>query len=95
MKFWDLRASEIYWSIWIGLLFFVPELLAGLHLIPMMTLSRTSWAEEGRFPVVRTILFGFLIGLCVHIVFRTSLWKTEACSLALAFLLHAVWAVAP
>lgn len=95
MKFWDLRASEIYWGAWIFLLFLVPEVLAGLHVLPIMTLSRTSWDEEGRFPVLRTVLFGFLIGLCIHIAFRTSLWKTELGSLAFAFLAHFVWAIVP
>lgn len=95
IQFWNVRASEIYWSLWIALGFLVPEVLAGLHLIPMMTLSRTSWFEESRWEVMRTILFGFLIGLCIHIVFRTGLWKTEAASLAFAFLAHAAWAKIP
>lgn len=91
MKFWDLGTSEIYWSIWIFLGFLLPEILAGLHILPMMTLSRTSWDEEARFPIMRVILFGFLIGLCIHIVFRTSLWKTELAALAATFLIHLGW----
>lgn len=93
--FHDLRNSEIYWGIWIFALFLLPEVLAHFGILPMMTLSRTSWDEEGRFPIVRTILFGFLIGLCIHIVFRTNLITTEVGALAFAFLTHWAWATLP
>lgn len=91
--FHDLKTSEIYWLAWILLGFLVPELLAHFGVIPMMTLSRTSWDEESRFPILRVILFGFLTGLVFHIVFRTSLWETLLGSTAFAFIAHFGWAL--
>lgn len=94
--YYDLKWSEIYWGgVFILGAFLIPELLAHFRVINIMTLSRTSWDEEGRFPILRTILFGFLIGLTFHIVFRTNLIYTEAGAMAFAFITHAIWATIP
>lgn len=82
-----------YWAFFIGVLFLGPELLAAFHLIPMMTLSRTSWRVEHLYPWMKTILFGFLIGLAMHIRYETKLGHAEIGGILIAIILHDWWHV--
>lgn len=68
--------SDIVWAAWL-LLFLVLELSAFFRLVPWVTLSETSWVNEKQYPILKTVLFGFLVGLAVHIRFQTGLWKTS------------------
>ena len=68
-------ASDLIWAAWF-LLFLVFELTAYFQVTPWDTLSSTAWLNEKQYPILRTILFGFLIGLAVHIRFQTGLWRT-------------------
>lgn len=68
--------SDIVWAAWL-LLFLVLELSAFFRLVPWVTLSETSWLNEKQYPILKTVLFGFLVGLAVHIRFQTGLWKTS------------------
>lgn len=86
-----LTLSELYWGVWIFVLFLVPEVLAALGVIPMDTLSRTSWLDEQTYPVLRTILFGFLVGLAVHIRFTTPLGRAELGGIGIALAVHLFW----
>jgi hypothetical protein len=86
-----LTLSQLYWGVWIFVLFLVPEILAATGAIPMYTLSTTSWMDQQTYPVLRTILFGFLVGLAVHIRFTTSLGKAELGGIGVALILHALW----
>lgn len=86
-----IALSELYWGCWIFLLFLVPELLAFFGVIPMFTLSRTSWMDQESYPILRTIIFGFLVGLAVHIRFTTGLWKAEAGGIGVSLVVHLAW----
>ena len=86
-----LTLSQLYWGTWIFVLFLVPEILAALGVTPMYTLSRTSWIDEQTHPVLRTILFGFLVGLAVHIRFATKLGRAEIGGIGIALLAHLCW----
>lgn len=86
-----LVLSELYWGAWIFVLFLVPEVLAATGAIPMYTLSRTSWLDEQTYPVLRTIVFGFLVGLAVHIRFKTSLGRAELGGIGIALAVHLCW----
>ena len=68
--------SDLVWAAWL-LLFLVLELSAFFRLVPWFTLSETSWLNEKQYPILKTVLFGFLVGLAVHIRFQTGLWKTS------------------
>ena len=83
--------SNLYWSTWLGVMFLVPELLAATHAIPMFTLSRTSWHDEQAYPILRTVIAGFLFGLAVHIRFATPLFKAELGGMVVALALHVAW----
>lgn len=89
----DLWLSYAYWSLWIFVLFLGPEVLAYLRLIPLGTLSRTAWSAEHYYPWLKTILFGFLIGLAVHIRFETRLGFAELGGLGIALIMHKLWNV--
>ena len=71
-----LANSDLVWAAWL-LLFLVLELSAFFRLVPWVTLSETSWLNEKQYPILKTVLFGFLVGLAVHIRFQTGLWKTS------------------
>ena len=71
-----LANSDLVWAAWL-LFFLVLELSAFFRLVPWVTLSETSWLNEKQYPILKTVLFGFLVGLAVHIRFQTGLWKTS------------------
>lgn len=81
-------ASYAWWAFWIFVLFLTPELLAYFKLIPLMTLSQTSWKIEHLYPIMRTVLFGFLIGLAFHIRYQTKLGHAEIGGILIALILH-------
>lgn len=87
-----LALSQLYWGLWLGVMFLIPECLAAFHVIPMYTLSRTSWMDQQTYPVLRTIIFGFLIGLAVHIRFAVGLGRAEAGGIGIALAAHLCWA---
>lgn len=86
MSKWDW--GYLYWALWIFVMFLVPELLGYFHTAPWPTLSSTSWHAERTYPILRSLLFGFLIGLAVHIRFQTALGRAEAGGMAVALALH-------
>lgn len=86
-----LTLSEVYWGVWVFVLFLVPELLAYFGVIPMYTLSTTSWMDQQTYPILRTIIFGFLIGLAVHIRFAVGLGKAEAGGILISLAVHLCW----
>lgn len=85
-----LSRSDIVWAVWL-LAFLALELPAALHVTPWDTLSRTSWLDEQKYPFLKTLLFGFLIGLAVHIRFATGLWRTTLGGTAIALVLNYLW----
>ena len=85
-----LHNSDLVWAAWL-LLFLVLELSAFFNLAPWDTLSSTSWINERMYPILKTILFGFLIGLAVHIRFSTGLWKTTVGGMLIAIVLNYLW----
>ena len=85
-----LTISDIIWATLL-VLFLALEIPAALHVVPWDTLSRTSWLNEQRYPLLRTALFGFLIGLAVHIRFEVGLWKATVGGIAVA-LVYTLWA---
>ena len=82
--------SDLVWSFWL-LLFLGLELSAFFGLAPWTTLSSTAWTNEKLHPILRTVLFGFLIGLAVHIRFGTGLWRTTMGGTLIAVVLNFVW----
>jgi hypothetical protein len=86
-----LALSEAYWGVWIFVLFLVPEVLAALGLTPMYTLSHTSWIDQQNYPILRTIIFGFLMGLAVHIRFATKFGPAELGGILIAVTAQLCW----
>lgn len=82
--------SEAVWGCWL-LLFLALEVPAALGIAPWDTLSRTSWIDERLHPILKTVLFGFLIGLAVHIRFGTGLWRTTVGGTLIAVVLNFIW----
>jgi hypothetical protein len=87
-----LATSDAIWAAWLAL-FLVLELSAFFGLAPWNTLSSTSWANEKMYPILKTILFGFLVGLAVHIRFQTGLWRTTLGGTVIALVLNYLWTV--
>lgn len=85
-----LTLSDVIWGTWI-LVFLLFEVPAAAHLVPWDTLSRTSWLDERLYPILKTIVFGFLIGLAVHIRFQTGLLRTTIGGIVIALILNYLW----
>ena len=86
----ELTRSDIVWGSLLAL-FLALEVPAALHVVPWFTLSRTSWLDERLYPILKTILFGFLIGLAVHIRFGTGLLRTTVGGIVIALILNFLW----
>ena len=86
----DTTRSDVVWAAWL-LLFLALELTAFFRLAPWDTLSSTAWLNEKLHPILRTVLFGFLIGLGVHIRYGTGLWRTTLGGLLVAVVLNFLW----
>lgn len=86
-----MTTSDAIWAGWLGL-FLVLELTAYFRFTPWDTLSSTAWLNEKEYPILRTVLFGFLIGLAVHIRFQTGLWRTTVGGTVIALVLNFLWA---
>jgi hypothetical protein len=84
-----LLRSELFWSFWL-VQFLVLEVIIAIVLGYIYTLSATSGIEEARFPILRTLLLGFLLGLAVHIRWQTPLWRTEAISMLIATIIDLI-----
>jgi hypothetical protein len=85
-----LATSDAIWAAWLAL-FLVLELSAFFNLAPWNTLSSTAWLNEKSYPILKTILFGFLVGLAVHIRFQTGLWRTTLGGVVIAVVLNVLW----
>ena len=90
----NLSRSDLVWGVWL-LAFLALELTAFAGVAPWSTLSSTAWLNEKAYPILRTILFGFLIGLAVHIRFETGLWRTTLGGMMIAVILTYLWSQAP
>ena len=64
--------SRIVWGEWFAE-FLVREGLGDLPLVPWRTLSETAWDLEREYHGTQADLEDFLIGLAVHIRYRTTL----------------------
>jgi hypothetical protein len=74
--------SRVVWARWLaGFLFW--ELLGTVRLTPWRTLSETAWDTEKKYPGAQRLLQGFLLGLTIHIRYRTTLKSSVAWGLAL------------
>lgn len=85
-----LGLSDLVWAAWL-VLFLALEVPAACGVVPWDTLSQTSWLDERLYPILKTILFGFLIGLAVHIRFSTGLGRTTAGGIVIALILNYLW----
>lgn len=85
-----LAVSDVVWAVWLAA-FLALEIPAALGLVPWFTLSRTSWIDERLYPILQTILFGFLIGLAVHIRLGTGLLRTTIGGAVIALVLNYLW----
>jgi len=85
-----LTISDAVWSGWL-VLFLVLELGGYFSIFPWDTLSSTAWLNEKAHPILKTILFGFLVGLAVHIRFSTGLWKTTLGGVIIALIVNYLW----
>lgn len=86
-----LTLSDVVWGAWL-ITFLSLEIPAALGIAPWDTLSRTAWIDERLYQLLRTILFGFLIGLAVHIRFQTGLLRTTVGGIIIAIILDVLWA---
>jgi hypothetical protein len=84
--------SELIWSTWL-LLFLAYELTAKdvTGLAPWYSLSHTARWDEQTYPILRTLLFGFLIGLGVHIRYPVTLWRATLGGVLVAVVLNLIW----
>jgi hypothetical protein len=73
-----LPQSDGYWAFWIAVAFLIPELLAVFHVIPLDTFSKTTQLNEKLHPFLKPIVFGFGVGLVVHLVYGTNFFKAMA-----------------
>lgn len=85
-----VAASDAIWAFWLAL-FLLFELGGFFGVFPWDTLSSTAWLNEKLHPILRTLLFGFLVGLAVHIRFQTGLWRTTVGGLLIAVVLDFLW----
>ena len=87
-----MTRSEIVWGSWL-LLFLVLELTAKdvFGLAPWLSLSSTARWNEQTYPWLRTVLFGFLIGLGVHIRYPVTLWRATLGGILVAVVLNFIW----
>ena len=67
----------VVYGLWL-LLFLGLELPGYFREVPWVTLSETSWHAEATYRVLPSIMFGFLLGLSVHIRYRVPLWHAVA-----------------
>lgn len=74
--------SRIIWGAWLGAFLFL-ELLGTLRWTPWRTLSETGWDAEDKHPDTVRALQGFLLGLTVHIRYRTTLESSVELGMAL------------
>ena len=89
----QLSRSDLVWAIWLGL-FLALEIPAAAGWVPWSTLSHTAALNEQAYPILKTLLFGFLIGLGVHIRFETGLLRTTIGGILIALILNYLWRVA-
>ena len=82
----------VYWgAIWLGLGFLVAEILGELRVAPWLTLSETSWhAEQTYNPWLPVALFGLLIFLGLHILFRKPVALALIAGMLIALATHLV-----
>lgn len=74
--------SRLVWGAWLAA-FLVFELTGTLRWTPWRTLSETAWDTEARYPGTQRELQGFLLGLAIHIRYRTTLKSSVALGMAL------------
>jgi len=74
--------SYLVWGAWLAAFLFW-ELTGTLRFTPWRTLSETAWDVEARHPETRGLLQGFLLGLVVHIRYRTTLESSFRLGMAL------------
>jgi len=90
----QIIASLIVWGIVILVLGLAVELVGYDRVAPWVTLSETAWWIEKAVPIMRSIFFGFLIGLAVHIRFQTKFGHAELGGILIAVVVHVFWGVA-
>lgn len=59
---------------------------------PWYSLSHVARWDEQTYPWLRTVLFGFLIGLGVHIRYPVTLWRAALGGVLVAVVLNFIWA---
>lgn len=74
--------SRVVWGRWLAG-FLTWELTGTLRWTPWRTLSETAWDVEEQHPGTVRLLQGFLLGLTIHIRYRTTLKSSVAFGLAL------------
>ena len=85
----NLTLSNIVWGTFLlGLV--ALEILGIYHVFGLITLSGTSWADQDKHKWLAPLLFGFLLGLVLHITFlvaghHIALWRAVAVGLIVAF----------
>lgn len=90
-------ASYAVWSAWL-VLFLVLELMGLWRVGPWVTLSETSWHAQETYRWLVIPLFGFIMGLSVHIGLRlagthVTLWRATLFGVIVAGALH--WLISP
>lgn len=77
----------VVWGLWF-VAFLVIELLGAFKAVPWPTLSSTSWHAETTYVWLKLALFGFLLGLLLHIVFHVEFWAAMAFGIGVSLLAH-------
>lgn len=78
----------LVYGIWIFGIFLTLELLGLFGAAPWGTLTGTARHAEAHWRILDVVIFGFLIGLAVHIRFKASLGLAEAAAIGLSLLAH-------
>lgn len=82
---WDVT----YWMIcWIGLGFFVAEILGWAGIAPWGTLTSTIRWEDAVVPLFGVFIMGVCIFLPTHLLFGRPVWQSLAFGLAVSVLAH-------
>lgn len=87
----QIIASLIYWGIWVFGMFLIPEILGLERIAPWVTFSETDWWLQKTVPLVASGVFGFGIGLIVHLRYGTPFARAEIGGLLIAVIVHVFW----
>jgi hypothetical protein len=86
----DWTASYGIWIFWLALFLVLENLPFVWAGCPWTQLSGTTQHAERSYPIVRALVFGFLIGLLIHLVYEVKMWQAMIFGFGVSLLTHFV-----